>query len=194
MKKLVVIEGLDKVGKTTLVEKLKNSELSAKFFNFPSSEYPYLRALTKDFENTSHYIRDLCHAVTHGLTYVEIEKIKDSVDYVICDRYWYSSLVYSDPTRMEFVENLWMEPKPPIPDLIVYMYSGQDYPSFATSRDDKDPNDSMTGEQRRSIHENYIKTFLRLSEENENLIFLSICVDNRTPEEIFDVILRNIIE
>ena len=193
MKKLIVIEGLDKVGKTTLVLNLKDRfQEGAAFFNFPSSEFSYLRNLTKDFENTTPYLRDLAHALSHGLTYLEIEKIKDSVDYVICDRYYFSSFVYSNKHRMEKIEYDWMDPEPLIPDIFIYLYSEKGYSDFADSRDDVDPNDSMSVEKRNEFHENYLK-LVNSNEEQFGKERVLICVDGLTPADVYYTVLNKIL-
>jgi len=198
MKKFIVIEGLDKVGKSTLIENLKKSWFASKsaFFNFPSSDFSYLRNLTKDFENTTQYVRDLAHALSHGLTYIEIKKIKNSVDYIICDRYFYSSLIYSDWHRQLDMEFMWMDPSPPKPDVIIYLYSDKGYPDFASTRGDDDPNDSMPLEKRQELHEEYLHLFSEKTMysfyENENLIVNLICVDGKTPNDVFHETLRTI--
>lgn len=193
MKKLIVIEGLDKVGKTTLLNKLKQSWFAEKsvFFNFPSSDFQYLRDLTKDFENTTPYIRDLAHALSHGLTYLEIEKIKNFVDYIICDRYFYSSWVYSDWERMSMIEYKWMDPVPPIPDVFVYMYSNKGYPDFANTRDNQDPNDSMSLEKRNEFHKKYLDVCNLLKFDDTCKVY-ELCVDLKTPNDVYHEVLRTI--
>lgn len=182
---LIVIEGLDKVGKSTLISNLQSHPVfgDSSFYNFPSFKFDYLRKLTKDFENTTAYLRDLSHALSHGLTYLDMEQYLRKPNWVVCDRYYYSSLVYSDPRKMNKIEKLWMEPSPPIPKIIFYMYSEHPYPAFASSREDEDPNDSMTAKHRKAIHKRYIKLFTEL-EKSQGSHFIKICVDDKTPEQI----------
>lgn len=189
---LVVIEGLDKVGKTTLISKLIDHPEFAEnvaFYNFPSFKFKYLRDLTKDFENTTPYLRDLAHALSHGLTYIDMEKFLPHYRWVICDRYYYSSFVYSNESIMSKIERDWMSPSPPIPKYIFYMYSDKGYPDFANSRDDEDPNDSMSPKIRKSFHKKYIKLFEKL-EKTQGSIFIRLCVDNKSPEDILKEVLN----
>ena len=63
------------------------------------------------------------------------------------------------------------------------MYSEHPYPAFASSREDEDPNDSMTAKHRKAIHKRYIKLFTEL-EKSQGSHFIKICVDDKTPEQI----------
>lgn len=189
---LVVIEGLDKVGKSTLIHNLSchsPREHDSAFYNFPSFYFPYLREISKDFENTTPYIRDLAHALSHGLTYLHMEQNLPTKKWVICDRYYYSSLVYSKDKIMDKIERVWMNPSPPIPKYIFYMYSDKGYPDFANSRDNEDPNDSMSPKIRKSFHRRYIKLFEKL-EKTQGSIFIRLCVDNKSPEDILKEVLN----
>lgn len=106
MKKLVVIEGPDRIGKTSLVDGLIDSGVVYKFFNFPEKQQKdpvsilMNRMLTEpEFHNTDPAFKSLLFSIDRLRAKNELLDAIYSDDQressiVLCDRYTYSNIAY----------------------------------------------------------------------------------------------------
>jgi thymidylate kinase len=104
MKPVIVIVGLDKVGKTTIA---KEVALRAHYYyeTFPTKKLPELRNLAKANEigvmghviTISPWSRMLAHALSHSLTYDLHRQLLETstVRGLLCDRYWFCNVAYT---------------------------------------------------------------------------------------------------
>lgn len=106
MKKLIVIEGPDRIGKTSLVSGLISAGIIYKFFNFPEKlckdpvSILMNRMLTEpEFHNTDPSFKSLLFSVDRLRAKNELVRAVYSTDFpespiVLCDRYTYSNIAY----------------------------------------------------------------------------------------------------
>lgn len=105
MGKLICIEGADCVGKTTqcnlLMKHLESQGKKAAFIHFPNYETPIgafignlLSGQVKGFEDLNFEAFQMLYVADQINLRPKIERMLEENDYVICDRYYLSTLVY----------------------------------------------------------------------------------------------------
>jgi thymidylate kinase len=116
-KQLIVLEGVDGVGKTTFA-RLLALELGLEYDNAPSNSFPFLRQLGKKkevqhFESwtnkegtfvSSFWSRQMAHALSHNLSYDEFRfrTLNDNnFKGKVFDRWWYSNYAYGKAFHAE---------------------------------------------------------------------------------------------
>jgi thymidylate kinase len=142
VKPIIVFEGLDKVGKTSLAQWLSR-KFDLVYDNFPSSNFPLLRYAGKHdhievvdddgFElfrvKTTLWSRALSHALTHSLSYDWYRSKCEDPNFrgVVWDRYWYSAYAYNraigglNVDVLLEIERIWNNPL--VPDLVIFVHS-----------------------------------------------------------------------
>jgi thymidylate kinase len=178
--KIIVFEGADKLGKSTLIKLFsyylnhQSSAVNTKVFSFPNREdHLYLVRLTKDPESTIQQ-KILSHALSHALTYPMILNHVLANGLALCDRYWYSNLVY--PTTLHNVspDLIWSVEhdlvNPPTPHLTVFFLSDNMYPSFSQSRENTDELDRLELQDRKKILLKYEEMYHSFSSSNSKRV------------------------
>lgn len=205
--KLIVIEGCDAVGKTTRVKNitkyLEDNNIPVHIMHFPNTNsslgmmiYDVLYGIVKmpsilDFQKL--YLLDMY------LSSKTINLYLEEGYYVILDRYYYSTLIYtlaSDCKRDDYIEALNYKNALNIkaPDLVLSLYDSK----FSTIKKNLD------GIKNKDSHESFLELQKRLNNlysdgtiinDCENIIFLDIdkgydVVDNSVKNAIIEFIRR----
>jgi len=126
--KLIVIEGIDGAGKTTVIRKLKK-RLRSKGHKVVLSEWResltiggYLKQLGEEGIKLSPHAFSTLHAADFADRVMrEITPALDRGDIVICDRYFYTEIVRDAGLHMDSKWSEGLFPFAPKPDLIVYI-------------------------------------------------------------------------
>jgi dTMP kinase len=106
--KLIVFEGIDGVGKSTLslsvVDRLRGDGVNAKYFSFPGKEDQALGSLVyKIHHNVTSFGLDNMHAASLQLLHIaaHVDSIVNNIlpelergNLVVLDRYWWSTVAY----------------------------------------------------------------------------------------------------
>lgn len=184
--KLVVLEGIDGVGKSTqsklLYKRLKNEGFVTKLYSFPSkSEIGYF---TRKLLDTGKFKELLPEAklLLIGADIYNLMLSENEYDGIlIIDRYWYSGLASQIPENIkeDWISNIFKYL--PVPDIIFYL--------------DCDPEDII---QRKNIdyyaedlayQKEKRKVYLNLEKRLQNFIIIDA---SRTKKEIHEKIYENI--
>lgn len=170
--KIIVFEGADKLGKSTLIKLLslylsRTTEVPCKIFTFPNrQDHMYLVKVTKDPESTIQQ-KILSHALSHALTYPMILNHTVSNGLALCDRYWFSNLVYPPVLNNMSSEVVWSVEhtlvQPPTPHLTVFFLSDTLYPKFSSNRQDTDALDKLAPQDRKKITLKYEELYHKFS-------------------------------
>jgi len=125
---LIVVEGCDRVGKTTqckkLVERLKTQKVDVKFMNFPNRSTEtgeMLDAYLRKKDNLNNEGIHLLFAVNRWEARNEMEKTLKAGTSIICDRYSYSGVAYSTAKGLDFEWCKVAEKGLIKPDLVIYL-------------------------------------------------------------------------
>lgn len=102
--KMIAIDGPDLSGKSTLVKslvsELTNEGYSVKQLHFPREKHPIGKAiyelLASDIKIDAYALQSLYAAEMHDFCKTQLDDLKMKYDYIILDRYYYSTMVYSD--------------------------------------------------------------------------------------------------
>lgn len=133
MKKLVVIEGPDNVGKTTIVDKLVETGIVFQSFNFPdkTSGSPVSGMMKKMLTDESFHkvppeFKALLFAVDRKEQHTELNKClySDEVKHapvVLCDRYTYSNIAYQTALSVMESIDLGIANEDKIGELVAYL-------------------------------------------------------------------------
>ena len=141
--KIIVIDGMDAVGKNTqsilLYKKLQEQGHKVKLFSFPNYQddssffiKKFLNGEYKDINNP--YTISLFYAVDRAITFIrEIKEKYDQGYIIILDRYYISSILYQLHNLKEYTDKmLYMQyigivevegNKLPIPDMTIILYA-----------------------------------------------------------------------
>lgn len=141
--KIIVIDGMDAVGKNTqsilLCKKLQEQGHKVKLFSFPNYQddssffiKKFLNGEYKDINNP--YTISLFYAVDRAITFIrEIKEKYDQGYIIILDRYYISSILYQLHNLKEYTDKmLYMQyigivevegNKLPIPDMTIILYA-----------------------------------------------------------------------
>lgn len=124
----VVVEGLDGVGKTTIVQKLER-RLSAVVLRTPSRELAGVREAVLNAFADSPLATTLFYAATLASASREIAQLQAAGRAVVLDRYFLSTCVYSEVVRAvdhpgDLLEGLGSRLIPA--DVTVYLYANRD--------------------------------------------------------------------
>jgi len=174
--KLIVFEGADKLGKSTLVKLFSHAlktvtNVSSRVFTFPNKQdHMNLVKITR-LPNATIQQKILSHALSHALTYPMILEHIAQQGVALCDRYWFSNLVY--PTTLNNIpeELIWsVEYKliqPPTPHLTVFFVDSNLYPKFSSERENIDELDNLKIQDRKRILLKYEELYHKFSSSSE---------------------------
>lgn len=167
---LIVVEGVDNVGKTTLINSLVRDNVP--LIKFSTVAMPVLSSddITKDIkrvmmghDNLDGHTRLMLNAASIRHT-VEcyVKPLLEMGTSVILDRYAYSTMAYQslEGVSVDLIfDTLFNDMKIPIPDVIIYLDTDR---PLNVSRDEgvKDPYDHMAIEQRNKLRDRYGEVLL----------------------------------
>jgi len=189
--KFIVFEGLDGAGKTTqlekLVEYLEAKDISIWRTKEPTYDEPYgariIRIVRMEepglpaAELQTLYIKD---REKHSR---EILEHLEKGEWVICDRYWYSTVAYGVSEGLDFDEWVEKNRRFPAPDLALYF----DVPA----------EEAMARIEKRGLDKRYFEKLEKLKKVRE--VYLKLVevrpefylVDNTSPpDEVFKEVLK----
>ncbi|PWN95672.1 thymidylate kinase [Tilletiopsis washingtonensis] len=130
---LLVIEGLDRAGKTTQVERLVQ-ELDARLVKFPDRTTPIGRMLDSYLQQKSELDDRAVHLLFSANRWELAPSIKADLEAgqtVVCDRYAFSGIAYSVAKGLPFDWCLSSDASLPAPDLTLFLTLS---PSVAAQR------------------------------------------------------------
>ncbi len=129
--KFICVEGADNTGKTTLCKKLSDiltsKGKSVKLFSFPNYETLSGKLIKKYLQSDIKLESEVLHLLFSANRYESIKTLNKFLlenDYLICDRYCYSGIVYSitrglDEKWCKDTDRLLLEKLKP--DLLIYL-------------------------------------------------------------------------
>ncbi len=129
--KFICVEGADNTGKTTLCKKISDILTSkgkrVKLFSFPNYGTPSGKLIKKYLHSNIKLEPEVLHLLFSANRYESIKilnKLLSENDYLICDRYCYSGIVYSitrglDEKWCKDTDRLLLEKLKP--DLLIYL-------------------------------------------------------------------------
>ncbi|CRG97142.1 thymidylate kinase, putative [Plasmodium gallinaceum] len=127
--KFIVLEGLDRSGKSTqsklLVEYLKNENIEVKHLYFPNRETPIGQIIAKYLKMENSMPNETIHLLFSANRWELMNEIKSLLlrgVWVVCDRYAYSGVAYS-AGALNLTKNWCMNPDQGLikPDIVFYL-------------------------------------------------------------------------
>lgn len=126
--KLIVIEGLDRCGKTTqiskLIQHLTHQQISSIQFKFPDRSTPIGKLINDYLSNPKCTLEDhVIHLLFSANRWELSKQIQDSLQkyqVVLLDRYWYSGVAYSTAKGLDLEWCKWADRGLPQPDLVLF--------------------------------------------------------------------------
>jgi len=102
--RLIVLEGLDRSGKTTVSTILEHRLQSCTVIRFPNRSNETGRLLDRFLQRRMELTPKMTHLLYSANRYEEEENIKRMLEKgdVVCDRYWLSGAVYSAAKGLDF--------------------------------------------------------------------------------------------
>ncbi|ELA42162.1 thymidylate kinase [Vittaforma corneae ATCC 50505] len=102
--KLIVLEGLDRSGKTTVSSMLQQRLQPCTIIRFPNRATETGKLLDKFLKKQIKFSDHTIHLLYSANRYEEETRIRDLLKstHVICDRYWLSGAVYSTAKGLDF--------------------------------------------------------------------------------------------
>jgi dTMP kinase len=130
--KFVVIEGIDKSGKTTICRKLKSKiEKDGKYKSVVSMSFPNRKSVTgqiidKYLGEKINLNPEVIHLLFSANRWEQKEEIKEHRrgSLIICDRYFYSGVAYSVSKGLDMDWCMGPDRGLPMPDLVVFIDIG----------------------------------------------------------------------
>ncbi|OQY10685.1 MAG: hypothetical protein B6I28_00395 [Fusobacteriia bacterium 4572_132] len=128
----VAIDGPDLAGKSTLIKSIKETlekhDLKVKVVHFPRYDHPIGRLIEsilndKDFEIDSYSFQSLYFADINDFCQIELEKLKKEYDFIIYDRFYYSTIVYSKTLGLSIEQLAFLSKDIIKPDLFINITS-----------------------------------------------------------------------
>lgn len=212
MKKLIVIEGIDGIGKTTQYNLLKNKlSISNKIVthHFPSYGEDQAILITKylngefgDIKSLSPYFINSLYAIDRSVTWNKLLKEKYGKEIILLDRYTTSSLIYQSALiddieeKKKFIDFIldyeYNKLGLPKPDCVIFLYASFDL--ICKLRNERISNDGVLND----IHEKDIKYMKKVYDNalfvadylNFNKINCSCNNEMKSIEEIHDEICK----
>lgn len=186
---LIVLEGLDRVGKTTLakklVEHLERSRKPVAHHRFPDRSTPIGKLINEFLTNSKQVDDHALHLLFSANRWELNKKIRNTINEgttVIVDRYSYSGVAYSSAKRSTAIE--WCmatECGLPKPDLVIFLELDQDSQYKREGFGEERFETSVFQERVRRQYEKVIaqscETWLRVE------------VDHKTPEQVLGEIV-----
>lgn len=126
--KLIVIEGLDRCGKTTqisrLIQHFTDNQISCAQFKFPDRTSAIGHLINDYLVNSQFTLEDhVIHLLFSANRWELAHKISDSLQknqIVLLDRYWYSGVAYSSAKGLDLEWCKWPDKGLPEPDLVLF--------------------------------------------------------------------------
>lgn len=126
--KLIVLEGLDRSGKSSvskfIADHLQTLKLDTSSINFPDRTTPIGQMINNYLKSNCHHNDQTIHLLFSANRWECMPKIQQLLsdgNYVICDRYWYSGVAYSCAKGLDYE---WCKaPDQGLiePDLVIYL-------------------------------------------------------------------------
>lgn len=129
--KMIAIDGPDLAGKSTLVKSVKREltdrGYSVKVIHFPRAKHPIGKAiyqiLASDIEVDPYSLQSLYSAEMNDFCKTQLEDLKMKYDYILLDRYYYSTIVYSDVLGLDIEKIMILSKDIVRPDLFINITS-----------------------------------------------------------------------
>lgn len=120
---LIVLEGLDRSGKTTVSSILANKIQPNRLIRFPNRSSETGKLLDKFLSKEIHFSNQTTHLLYSANRYEEEENIKKLLkeSHVICDRYWLSGTVYSTAKGLDYEWCKSVDQYLPMPDYTFFI-------------------------------------------------------------------------
>ncbi|RDW88344.1 thymidylate kinase [Coleophoma cylindrospora] len=159
----IVMEGLDRAGKTTQVEKLANalyeSGRNVETMRFPDRTSPIGMMISNYLQSKSEMDDHVVHLLFSANRWEKVKHINDTLAKgctIICDRYYYSGMVYSAAKRNPNLSIDWArapEVGLPRPDMVVFLnLSTEEAAKRGGFGDEK----YETSEMQKNVRENFV--------------------------------------
>ena len=187
---LIVLEGLDRVGKSTLakklVEHLEKTRKSVSYCRFPDRTTPVGQLIDEFLKNSSKRVDDhVMHLLFSANRWELAKRIKATIlqgTTVVVDRYSYSGIAYSSVKRdLSFDWCRAMERGLPRPDLVIYLELPLETqcsrPGFGDERYE-------TVQIQEQVRSQYLKA-MDISKET----WLRIDVENKSPDQVLGEVI-----
>jgi dTMP kinase len=194
--KFIVLEGLDRTGKTTQVEflinKLQLLGKQCKLQRFPDRSTEIGKTISSYLENKSELEDHAIHLLFTANRWEIVPNLLNSLEngiHVICDRYSYSGIAYSaaKPTlNLNWCKSV--EADLPIPDRIIYLVSNE--VDDLTERGDFGQERYEKLEFQKEVEKNYEKLFEK--DKNLNGIYCKVNCNgsiNEVSERVWSAVL-----
>lgn len=205
---LIVLEGLDRVGKSTLakklVEHLERTRRSVSYFRFPDRSTPVGHLIDDFLKTTTKGIDDhTLHLLFSANRWELNKKIRNYLTRgttVVIDRYSYSGIAYSSAKRGLSIE--WCrEPEKglPKPDLVIYLELPKEEqykrPGFGDERFETQELQELVRHQYEKLMDISQDTWLRIDVENKSpdqvlgeiIVPVKRCLEASATKEIGDI-------
>lgn len=125
--KLIVLEGLDRSGKSSVAKfifNLLSENQPTVCMNFPDRTTPIGKMINEFLNNHTELSNEAIHLLFSANRWEKMKLISETLEagtHIICDRYWYSGVAYSVAKGMDFEWCQWPDKGLINPDLIIYL-------------------------------------------------------------------------
>jgi dTMP kinase len=186
---LIVLEGLDRAGKSTMVSKLTTHFTESKHLRFPNRTTATGKIINDYLESTNKASEQAIHLLFVANRWEMAEEIENSLkagNDVIVDRYYYSGMVYTAAKDKELLGMEWArsaEVGLPRPDMVFFLDID---PEVAAKR----PGYGMERYENIAMQKRVRSLFWaakQANEEGEDMIMIDA---NRPVDDVFAEILR----
>lgn len=187
---LIVVEGVDRAGKSTLVKNLVNHLASCHFkvdyLRFPDRTTPIGKIIDQYLKNDHNNLDDRAVHLLYSANRWEFDKVIrkriENGTTMILDRYVYSGVAYSVAKKdMDFEWCLNCDVGLPKPDMVVYLEASRQEQALREGFGDERFERSDFQDKIRDTYEKLIR--------NCNEQWLRVDVNNKSPDEVLDIVI-----
>lgn len=190
--KFIVIEGPDYAGKSSLIAELNKilseKQESAKLHHFPQEDHPIGKAIYHLLDNKRPIVHQRPDLFQH--LYVAdqydaqqlLDQYREEFDYIICDRYMYSTLAFGMANGLSYEEIRSWQGGIQEPDLLIILHGDPNI--FMARKRDKEKDAHEVTPFQVKVNECYNTVGHNIFTEGTHVVFLK-------ADEPFEVVLAN---